>query len=96
MQSSEMPTETDESKSGKPRHKHKKRFGMEYRDTPEYTELFKNDSFWAKLFGDPRRWRKHYSWYATAKQRDQAMSILASRKAYTQNFFMHEYRPIER
>jgi hypothetical protein len=78
-----------------PKKRQKKRFGMEYRYHQEFIDFYPRDDFqW--LWGKRREeWRPFYTWYETAKQRDQAMEAM-NKKKFLDKCLYHEYRPTER
>ena len=79
---------------GKPSKGRKKRFGMEYRYTEEVVTYWGERRCWLSE-KDYREWRPFYTWYETAKQRDQAMEVL-SKKMFLDKALYHEYRAIKR
>ncbi len=91
MHSSELPGDEDWKKRSVA-YKGKKKYGMEYRHTEEVCTLWKENIF---LGRNLRKWRPYWTWYETAKQRDQAMENLA-KKQFLGKYLYHEYRPIDR
>lgn len=73
----------------------KKHFGMEYRVRKEYQDMYRNGSVMSDLFPHWQEWKPFWSWYQTAKQRDQAMENL-SKKTFMNRGPLYEYRPFER
>lgn len=102
MQSSEHPTESDESKRN-PKLKSrraKRRFGMEYKVSDEHWEdcyADRNSVLRELLYPEGKRsWRTHFRWYKTADDRDKAMLTLGKRYFANEKTPMYEYRPIQR